>query len=163
MRTANAGANVVNAASSFVSTVIHTDMPLAAAISSAPTTGKVAASASARPASALESVPTATKRTDEAAEQSAACFSDATSTEHSALQNKLRFPSLIRRMITISKTSSRTPGLLSVTESVVLPPQPKGGHMSNFSRLSLREWLVPPVLMPIFLVLLVAAAMVIQW
>jgi hypothetical protein len=25
------------------------------------------------------------------------------------------------------------------------------------------EWLVPPVLMPIFLVLLVAAAMVIQW
>jgi hypothetical protein len=28
---------------------------------------------------------------------------------------------------------------------------------------NLREWLVPPVLMPIFLVLLVAAAMVIQW
>jgi hypothetical protein len=31
------------------------------------------------------------------------------------------------------------------------------------SRFDLREWLVPPVLMPVFLVLLVAAAMVIQW
>jgi len=54
-------------------------------------------------------------------------------------------------------------GLLSVTESVALPPQPKGGHMSKLPAFSLREWLVPPVLMPIFLVLLVAAAMVIQW
>jgi hypothetical protein len=55
------------------------------------------------------------------------------------------------------------PGLLSVTESVALPPQPKGGHMSKLSAFNLREWLVPPVLMPIFLVLLVAAAMIIQW
>ena len=55
------------------------------------------------------------------------------------------------------------PGLLSVTESVALPPQPKGGHMSKLPAFDLREWLVPPVLMPIFLVLLVAAAMVIQW
>jgi hypothetical protein len=31
------------------------------------------------------------------------------------------------------------------------------------SRFDLREWLVPPVLMPVFLVLLVAAAMVVQW
>jgi hypothetical protein len=31
------------------------------------------------------------------------------------------------------------------------------------SRFDLREWLAPPVLTPIFLVLLVAAAMVIQW
>jgi len=31
------------------------------------------------------------------------------------------------------------------------------------SRFDLREWLVPPVLMPVFLVLLVAAAMAIQW
>jgi hypothetical protein len=35
--------------------------------------------------------------------------------------------------------------------------------MSKLPAFSLREWLVPPVLMPIFLVLLVAAAMVIQW
>jgi hypothetical protein len=55
------------------------------------------------------------------------------------------------------------PGLLSVTESVALPPQPKGGHMPKFPTFSFRDWLVPPVLMPIFLVLLVAAAMVIQW
>lgn len=55
------------------------------------------------------------------------------------------------------------PGLLSVTESVVLPPQPKGGHMSKIPGFSFREWLVPPVLMPVFLVLLIAAAMVIQW
>jgi hypothetical protein len=35
--------------------------------------------------------------------------------------------------------------------------------MPNFRGFNLREWLVPPVLMPIFLVLLVAAAMVVQW
>ena len=35
--------------------------------------------------------------------------------------------------------------------------------MSKISTFDLREWLVPPVLMPIFLVLLVAASMVIQW
>jgi hypothetical protein len=35
--------------------------------------------------------------------------------------------------------------------------------MSNLSGFNLREWLVPPVLMPIFLVLLIAAAVVIQW
>jgi hypothetical protein len=35
--------------------------------------------------------------------------------------------------------------------------------MPNFSGFNLREWLVPPVLMPIFLVLLVAAAMIAQW
>ena len=35
--------------------------------------------------------------------------------------------------------------------------------MPKFPTFYLREWLVPPVLMPIFLVLLVAAAMVIQW
>ena len=55
------------------------------------------------------------------------------------------------------------PGLLSVTESVALPPQLKGGHMSDTLKFDLRDWLVPPVLLPIFLVLLVAAAMVIQW
>ena len=68
----------------------------------------------------------------------------------------------IRQTITIWSISSRAPWLLSVTESFALPPKPKGGHMPN-SRFDLREWLVPPVLMPIFLVLLVAAAMVIQW
>jgi hypothetical protein len=35
--------------------------------------------------------------------------------------------------------------------------------MSKLPAVDLREWLVPPVLMPVFLVLLVAAAMVIQW
>jgi hypothetical protein len=35
--------------------------------------------------------------------------------------------------------------------------------MPKFLAFNLRDWLVPPVLMPIFLVLLVAAAMVIQW
>jgi len=35
--------------------------------------------------------------------------------------------------------------------------------MPKFLGFHLSEWLVPPVLMPIFLVLLVAAAMVIQW
>jgi hypothetical protein len=35
--------------------------------------------------------------------------------------------------------------------------------MSNSNKSNLREWLVPPVLMPIFLVLLIAAAMLVQW
>jgi tryptophan-rich sensory protein len=67
----------------------------------------------------------------------------------------------------ISPTSPRAPWLLSVTESVALPPQTKiGGHMSNDSnhpKFDLREWLVPPVLLPIFFGLMIAAAVVIQW
>jgi hypothetical protein len=35
--------------------------------------------------------------------------------------------------------------------------------MSNINKFSIREWLVPPVLLPIVFVLLVAAAMLIQW
>jgi hypothetical protein len=35
--------------------------------------------------------------------------------------------------------------------------------MSNISKSSIREWLVPPLLLPIFFVLLTAAAMLIQW
>jgi hypothetical protein len=34
--------------------------------------------------------------------------------------------------------------------------------MPNIGKFSLREWLIPPVLLPIFLVLLVAAAVLIQ-
>jgi hypothetical protein len=55
------------------------------------------------------------------------------------------------------------PRPLSVTESFALPPQPKAVNMSDVNKFSLREWLVPPILLPIFLVLLVAAAMLIQW
>jgi len=35
--------------------------------------------------------------------------------------------------------------------------------MSNVSKFNFREWLVPPVLMPIFFVLLIAAAVIAQW
>jgi hypothetical protein len=35
--------------------------------------------------------------------------------------------------------------------------------MSDISKFSVREWLVPPVLLPVFFVLLIAAAMLIQW
>jgi hypothetical protein len=38
----------------------------------------------------------------------------------------------------------------------------KAVNMSNISKFSLREWLVPPVLLPIFFVLLIAVAMLIQ-
>lgn len=34
--------------------------------------------------------------------------------------------------------------------------------MSDTSKFDLREWLIPPVLMPIFFVLLIAAAAIIQ-
>jgi hypothetical protein len=35
--------------------------------------------------------------------------------------------------------------------------------MSNINQFSVREWLVPPVLLPIFFALLIAAAILIQW
>jgi len=53
--------------------------------------------------------------------------------------------------------------LISVTESIALPPRPKAVNMSNINKFSIREWLVPPILLPIFLVLLVVAAMLVQW
>jgi len=53
---------------------------------------------------------------------------------------------------------------LPVTESIALPPKPKKAvNMSSISKFSIRDWLVPPKLLPIFLVLLVASAMIIQW
>lgn len=55
------------------------------------------------------------------------------------------------------------PRPLSVTESFALPPRPQAVNMSHVNKFSIREWLVPPILLPIFLVLLVAAAMLIQW
>jgi hypothetical protein len=55
------------------------------------------------------------------------------------------------------------PRLLSVTESIALPPRPRGDQMSNISNFSVREWMVPPVLLPIFFALLIAAAVLIQW
>lgn len=67
-----------------------------------------------------------------------------------------------RRRLTTNITAR--PRLLSVTESFTLPPQPKQAVIVSQSRqFSLREWLVPPILLPVFLGLLVAAAMVIQW
>jgi len=35
--------------------------------------------------------------------------------------------------------------------------------MSGLQKFDLREWLVPPVLLPIFLALLLAAAVLIRW
>jgi hypothetical protein len=35
--------------------------------------------------------------------------------------------------------------------------------MSDISKFDLRDWLVPPVLLPIFFALLIAAAVLIQW
>ena len=65
MRPASAGASVVNAVSLSVNTAIHTDMlPAASVISSVAAMGKVAGSASARPASASESALIATDKAD---------------------------------------------------------------------------------------------------
>lgn len=55
------------------------------------------------------------------------------------------------------------PRPLSVTESFALPPRPRAVNMSHINKFSIREWLVPPILLPIFLVLLVVAAMLIRW
>jgi hypothetical protein len=78
-------------------------------------------------------------------------------------QNELRFLSLFGRRSLYDQYHRAPPGHLSMTESLALPPKPKGGHMPNFSVFNFREWLVPPVSIPIFLVLLAAAAMVVQW
>jgi hypothetical protein len=61
----------------------------------------------------------------------------------------------------ISDITAR-PRLLPVTESIVLPPRPKAVNMSNIDKF-ICEWLVPPILLPIFLVLLAATATFIQW
>jgi hypothetical protein len=39
----------------------------------------------------------------------------------------------------------------------------EAANMSNVFKFSVREWLVPPVLLPVFFLLLIAAAMLIQW
>jgi hypothetical protein len=54
------------------------------------------------------------------------------------------------------------PRLLSVTESMCSRLNPAGGPMPNTPKFDFRGWLVPPVLLPIFLGLLIAAAIVIQ-
>ena len=65
--------------------------------------------------------------------------------------------SLIDEVGATGLASPRASWLLSVTESIALPPQMKeGGQMSGLVKFDIREWLVPPVLVPIFLVLLIA-------
>jgi hypothetical protein len=39
----------------------------------------------------------------------------------------------------------------------------KGGRTSDTLKFDLGDWLVPPVLLPIFFALLIAAAVIIQW
>jgi hypothetical protein len=39
----------------------------------------------------------------------------------------------------------------------------KAADMSNIYKFNVREWLVPPVMLPVFFVLLIAAGMLIQW
>ena len=57
----------------------------------------------------------------------------------------------------IGWASPRASWLLSVTESFALPPQPsEGGKMSKSDKFEIREWLVPPLLVPVFLALLIA-------
>jgi hypothetical protein len=38
-----------------------------------------------------------------------------------------------------------------------------GGWMSDTPKIEFREWLVPPVLLPVFIVLLVAASAIMHW
>jgi hypothetical protein len=78
--------------------------------------------------------------------------------------SKLRPALVIRRTVTISSRSPRVSRLLSVTESAALPPlQKRRSNMSVINKFSVREWLVPPVLLPIFFAVLIAAAILIQW
>jgi hypothetical protein len=38
-----------------------------------------------------------------------------------------------------------------------------GGHMPDPQKFNLREWLVPPILLPIFLGLVAAGAVIVRW
>jgi hypothetical protein len=81
----------------------------------------------------------------------------------SAATNKLQPVSLFGEASPFLPYHRALPRLSSVTESIALPPRPKkAADMSNIYKFSVREWLVPPVLLPIFFVLLIAAAMLIQ-
>ena len=53
--------------------------------------------------------------------------------------------------------------LLSVTESLELPPQNRAVAMSGIQKFDLREWLVPPILVPLFLGLIVAGSVIVRW
>jgi len=52
---------------------------------------------------------------------------------------------------------------LSVTESLELPPQDGAVAMSGIQKFDLREWLVPPILVPLFLGLIVVGAVIVRW
>ncbi len=52
---------------------------------------------------------------------------------------------------------------LSVLRALRSRRDQKAVKMAHVDKFSIREWLVPPILLPIFLALLVAAAVLIQW
>ena len=70
---------------------------------------------------------------------------------------------VIQRKIIICSISPRTPGFLSVLRVSTLASTIGGAHMPDTPKLNIREWLVPPVLLPIFFALLIAGAVIIQW
>jgi hypothetical protein len=51
----------------------------------------------------------------------------------------------------------------SVTESLELSPQNGAVVMSGIQKFDFREWLVPPILVPLFLGLIVAGAVIVRW
>jgi len=52
---------------------------------------------------------------------------------------------------------------LSVTESLELPPQDGAVVMPDIHKFDLREWLVPPILIPLVVGLIVAGAVIMRW
>jgi hypothetical protein len=59
--------------------------------------------------------------------------------------------------------SHHRPSLAAIGDREFCAPAKKGGRMSNIQKFNLREWLVPPILLPIFLGLLIAGAVIIRW
>ena len=73
----------------------------------------------------------------------------------------MRFASLLDEGAVTAFAITARPRQLSVTESACAPAlTSKGGHMSDIRRFNLREWLVPPVLVPLFFALAIAAVVV---
>lgn len=75
------------------------------------------------------------------------------------------------RVISLDIVTKRAPAilitalhwLLSVTERVLYSRHTTGGNMSISQQVNLREWLVPPILIPVALGLLIAGAVIVQW
>lgn len=74
----------------------------------------------------------------------------------------MRFPSTPPQKERLLCRSPFVPGHLPVTESLC-SRQNKAVNMPDIQKFDLREWLVPPILLPLICGLVIAGAIIMQW